>query len=113
MIYVGVNASKIYARVWKVWEKEKYTDLRVSTGDKQEDGTYKNSSWNVRLVGKANVKVNEGDNIVITKAKIENIFDKNSNKEWLRIIAFELEDTGTQDNPFMEVDEDEEDALPF
>ena len=113
MIYIGEKGSKIYGRVWKVWKKEKYTDLNISTGDKQEDGSYKNSKWPVRLVGKANIEVAEGDNIVITKAKIENIYDKERNKEWLRVIAFELEDNGEADNPFDDPDGSISDGLPF
>ena len=109
MIIISDKPSKIYARVWKVWKKEKYTDLSVSTGDKQEDGSYKNSKWPARLVGKANIEVSEGDSIVITKAKIENVYDKERNKEWLRIIAFELE---SEDEGFYPVDDGESD-LPF
>lgn len=111
MIIISDKPSKIYARVWKVWKKEKYTDLSISTGDKQEDGTYKNSKWPARLVGKANVEVAEGDSIVITKAKIENVYDKERNREWLRIIAFELEDMAEADNPFDTEKDNEE--LPF
>lgn len=109
MILLNDKPSKIYARVWKVWKKEKYTDLSISTGDKQEDGSYKNSKWPARLVGKANIDVAEGDSIVITKAKIENVWDKDNNREWLRIIAFELE---SKDEGFYPVDDGEED-LPF
>ena len=109
MIILSDKPSKIYARVWKVWKKEKYTDLSISTGDKQEDGTYKNSKWPARLVGKANIDVAEGDSIVITKAKIENVWDKERNKEWLRVIAFELEN---EDDGFYPVDDGEED-IPF
>ena len=113
MIYIGEKGAKIYAKVWKVDKREKYTALQVSTGDKQEDGTYKNSGWNVRLVGKANVHVNEGDNIVITKAKIENIYDKEKNRSWLNVIAFELEDRAEEENPFMDESSSEDDQLPF
>ena len=45
--------NKGFFKVWKVEQKEKYTSLQCSTGDKQQDGTYKNSNWNVRLVGDA------------------------------------------------------------
>ena len=96
-----------------MWKKEKYTDLSISTGDKQEDGSYKNSKWPARLVGKANVEVAEGDSIVITKAKIENVWDKDNNREWLRVVAFELEDTAEADNPFDTDDLEDESDLPF
>lgn len=130
MIYIGEKGSKIYAKVWNVDSKEKYTDLRVTTSDKQEDGSYKNSSWIVRLVGKANTgMIAEGDSIVITKAKIENIYNAEQKKSWLKVIAFELENNSVDDNPFnpsqnvnelrkfatnnMSEDEEDPDALPF
>lgn len=83
--------NKAYAKVWKVERKENYIALNISTGDKQQDGTYKNSSWNARLVGKAkDIQVNEGDRIEIKSAKIENIYDKETNKNWLNIIIFDF-----------------------
>lgn len=80
IIYIGDKGSKIFAKVWKVEEKEKYIALQISIGDKQQDGTYKNSGWNCRIVGKAkDIKVSENDNIIITSAKIENIYNKEQN----------------------------------
>ena len=88
---IFIKNDKIYAKVWKVDKKEKYTSLQISTSDKQQDGTYKNSGWNCRLVGKAkDIAVNENDRIVITSAKIENIYDKENKKSWLNIIVFDF-----------------------
>ena len=53
MVFVN---GKIYAKVWSVDAKEKYTDLRISTSEKVEkDGntSYINSNWFPRAVGKA------------------------------------------------------------
>lgn len=115
MIYIGEKGSKIYAKVWKVDKKENYTALQISTGDKQQDGTYKNSGWNCRLVGKAkDIQVNESDSIVITAAKIENIYNAEQKKSWLNIIVFDFENNSVDDNPFVKSDEVlEDDQLPF
>lgn len=83
--------NKAFAKVWKVDVKEKYTSLQITTGDKQQDGSYKNSNWNCRLVGKAkDIMVNEGDRIEITSAKIENIYNKETKKTWLNVIIFDF-----------------------
>ena len=114
--------NKAYAKVWKVDVKEKYTALQISTGDKQADGTYKNSNWNARLVGKAkDIPVSEGDRIEIKSAKIENIYDKANNKNWLNVIIFDFENQDSFNCPslddvdgdgFKPVSEDN-DLLPF
>ena len=113
MIYISKGKeSKIYAKVWKVDKKENYTALNISTSDKQQDGTYKNSSWNARLVGKAkDVQVNEGDRITITSAKIENIYNKEQKRSWLNIIVFDLEVDSS--DGFRPLDDGEDDVLPF
>ena len=87
--------NKAYAKVFRVDVKEKYTSLTIGTSDKQQDGSYKNSNWNARLVGKAkDIAVNEGDRIEIKSAKIENIYDKENKKNWLNIIIFDFEVSG-------------------
>ena len=115
MIFIK-DPNKIYAKVWKVDKKENYTALRVSTGEKQEDGTWKNSNWNARLVGKAkDIDVSEGDKLIIKSAKIENPYDKKNDKEWLCIVVFDA-DVGSvavkSDNEWQQVDDSEE-ILPF
>ena len=68
--------DKIYAKVWKVNEKEKYIDLQATTSEKSQDGNYINSGWFPRLIGHAfnslKGKIKEGDRIVITKSKLTN-----------------------------------------
>ena len=73
MIFVK---DKIYAKVWKVEEHEKYIDLQITTSEKDADGNYVNSSWFPRAIGhafntlKGNLK--EGDRLIITKSKLSN-----------------------------------------
>lgn len=73
MIFVKDLTS--YAKVWKIDRKEKYTDVRISTSEKLEDGTYKNSNWFARAIGHAHnsfASVGEGDRIIITKCRFSN-----------------------------------------
>jgi len=99
--------NKAFMKVWKVEKKEKYTALNCSTSDKQQDGSYKNSNWNVRLVGKANdVEVGEGDRIEVVSGKVENIYNKEQGKSWLNVIVFDVVKQG-------ETIEVTDDSLPF
>lgn len=110
---IFLKNDKIFAKVWKVDKKDKYTSLQISTGDKQQDGTYKYSSWSARLVGKAkDIAINENDRIVITSAKIENIHDKEKNKSWLNIIVFDFTNENNE-GEFHCPGVDEVDELPW
>ena len=86
--------NKAYMKVWKVDKKDNYTVLKVSTSEKQQDGTYKSSSWFCRLVGKAHLEdIKEGDQITVLKGKIENIWDAENQKSWLNVIIFDCDVT--------------------
>jgi len=116
MIFISNDKpNKIYAKVWKVEKKENYTAFNISTSDKQKDNTYKNSNWNCRAVGKAkDIDVNANDRIIITQAKIENIYDKEKNKSWLNIIVFDFEvDANTQQQGFTALEQEGVEELPF
>ena len=41
----------MYAKVWKVSPEAKYIDLRVSTSEKKDDGTFASSTWFPRVIG--------------------------------------------------------------
>ena len=104
--------NKAYLKVWKVERKDKYTAITASSGDKQQDGTYKNSSWNCRLIGKAHdLFVGEGDRIEVLSGKVENIYNKEQGKSWLNVIVFDAVKQGTSTNN-VPVDSNE-DYLPF
>ena len=105
--------NKGFFKVWKVDKKEKYTNLNCSTSDKQQDGTYKNSNWNVKLVGKANdLIVAEKDTLIVKNAKVENIWDKEKERNWLNVIVFDAEVQGQAPNNDEPVESSESD-LPF
>lgn len=69
------NKTPIYAKVWSVTPSDKYIDLRISTSEKSQDGTYIHSTWFSRAIGGAVValkNVKEGDRICITTSKFTN-----------------------------------------
>lgn len=117
---VFVRNDKIFAKVWKIDKKDKYADLRISTSEKVEkDGntSYINSNWFARVVGKAfnQLKdINEGDRVVITKAKLSNEqYEKDGEKRnafKFVVLEFECkEDTKAT----TVVDDDSDESLPF
>lgn len=120
---VLVTGNKIYSKIWKIDKKERYADLRISTSEKVEkDGNteYINSNWFARAVGKAFNQLkdyNEGDNAVITKAKLSNeTYEKDEQKRnALRFIIMEFESKGdeTPDAPETQGASDSEEDLPF
>ena len=117
MVFV---TNKIFAKVWKIDKKDKYADLRISTSEKVEkDGNaeYVNSNWFARAIGKAfnQLKdINEGDRVVITKAKLSNEqYEKDGEKRSaFRFIVLEFE--GKEDAKATNVaDDDSDESLPF
>lgn len=116
MVFV---TNKIFAKVWKIDKKEKYADLRISTSEKTEkDGKteYINSNWFARAIGKAfnQLKnINEGDRVVITKAKLTNeTYEKDGEKKSafrFLILEFEVEESDATKKAV----EDPEDDLPW
>ena len=117
MVFVN---NKVFAKVWNVDVKEKYTDLRISTSEKVEkDGntSYINSNWFARAVGKAHNQaknLKQGDNIVITRAKLSNeLYEKDGQKRSaLKFTVLELESKEENSTP-VATDDDSDEALPF
>ena len=118
---VFVRNDKIFAKVWKIDKKEKYADLRISTSEKVEkDGNteYVNSNWFARAVGKAfnQLKdINEGDRVVITKAKLSNEqYEKDGEKRSaFRFVVLEFESKEDTKAPENASADDSEENLPF
>ena len=118
MVFVN---NKIFAKVWNVDVKEKYTDLRISTSEKiEKDGntSYINSNWFARAIGKAHNQakvLSQGDSVVITKAKLSNeSYEKDGQKRSaFKFVVLEFEskeDTkASETNNSSDSDED----LPF
>lgn len=117
MVFVN---NKIYAKVWNVEAKDKYTDLRISTSekvDKNGETSYINSNWFVRAVGKAHNQAktfSKGDNVVITKAKLSNEpYEKDGQKKSaFKFVVLEFESKEDTKAPEV-VDDDSDESLPF
>ena len=100
-----------YLKVWKIENKGKYSVAQCSSGKKQEDGSYVNSNWNVKFIGKANEEnILEGSRVKILTGAVENIWDKEKNRNWLNVLVFKYEVEGNNDVPAYD---DGVDDLPF
>ena len=118
---VFVRNDKIFAKVWKIDKKEKYADIRISTSEKVEkDGetSYINSNGFARAVGKAfnQLKdINEGDRVVITKAKLSNEqYEKDGEKKSaFKFVVLEFESKEDANAPEVNNASDSDEDLPF
>ena len=118
MVFV---TNKIFAKIWNVDAKEKYTDLRISTSEKVEkDGetSYINSNWFARAIGKAHNQAKtlaEGDRVTITKAKLSNeLYEKNGEKRNVfKFVVLEFESNEENSEPENTNDSDSDENLPF
>ena len=117
MVFVN---NKIFAKVWNVEAKDKYTDLRISTSENVEkDGntSYINSNWFARAVGKAHNQaknLKQGDNVVITKAKLSNEqYEKDGQKRSaFKFVVLEFE-SKEETKATAVADDDSDESLPF
>ena len=116
-----VTGNKIYSKIWKIDKKEKYAELRISTSEKVEkDGNteYVNSNWFARAVGKAfnQLKdINEGDRVIITKAKLSNEpYEKDGQKRnAFKFVVLEFESKEEAKAPEADNTDDSDENLPF
>ena len=74
-------ANGAYARLWEVKRvAEKYSDVRISTSKKQDDGSYKDDfSGFVRMIGKAHKAldyIHEQESFRILSCGVESRYDK-------------------------------------
>ena len=118
---VFVRNDKIFAKIWKIEKKDKYAELRISTSEKvDKDGNteYVNSNWFARAVGKAfnQLKdINEGDRVVITKAKLSNEpYEKDGQKRSaFKFVVLEFESKEDTKAPENDNTSDSEENLPW
>jgi hypothetical protein len=97
----SVNA---YAKIWEVKRvADKYTDLRISTSKKVEEGKYEQDFGGfVRLVGKAHQSaqyLNEGDSFKIIRCGVENHYDKEKKQTYTNFVIFEIEESEQNEKP--------------
>jgi hypothetical protein len=104
--------------------KEKYVQAKLSTGKKNQDGSWTNMSWNVRFIGKCYdqaSRLKEKDKIELRSGYVENSYDKETKKSYVNVIVFEFETEYNQEvketkNPFKDAPKEVEiknDDLPF
>lgn len=128
MIFINNN---LYAKVWKIDRKEKYTDLNISTSEKDREGNYINSSWYPRAIGHAHNSlkdVKEGDRITIKQGKLSmDPYEKDGVKKYafrFLILSAEINednkqnpdtksDTSTEENTQGSETEEDDEELPF
>jgi hypothetical protein len=97
MFLIGEKANAPFATIWGWDDQGKYTKVRLSTSEKNQDGEYENSSWLARFVGKAHEKISdasERDRIKILSGKINNISrkqDDGSFRSFLNVVVFDFE----------------------
>lgn len=95
MFFIKDEDGKMRYRgtVFQVQKEEKYVDANLSTGERQEDNSWKNSQWNARFVGKAFDKAKElsdKDKISLISFKIENIYVKEKNATYTNVIVYDF-----------------------
>lgn len=111
--------NKAYCTIWDIKPSEKYTDIRISTSEKNRDGNYVNSNWFARCIGKAHNQIKNfevKDRAIILSGKVTNeTYEKDGQKRSvLRVLIYDLEknepNTGTYE-PTGDIEDD--DDLPF
>ena len=90
---IFVKDAEVYATVWKVTPAEngKYIDIQMSTSEKKEN-EYENSSWFPRVIGHGlnSLKgLKERDRIKISSFKLTNVYNKEKEQSYLRMLIFE------------------------
>ena len=120
-------SDKAYATVWKVEDKGNYVNARISSSTKKQDGTYENSNWFARFIGKCkdqSLTLGEKDRITITQGKVENrtyTDAQGEKKNALNVLIFDFEMSEFQSAKTPETsgfydskkEEENPDALPF
>lgn len=87
------GTMKHIGTVFQVQKEEKYVDANLSTSERKEDGTWRNSQWNARFVGNAFPKAQEltdKDRIALTSFKLENVYDKEKKQSYTNVIIFDF-----------------------
>lgn len=86
-----------YLKIWEVKAQEKYTDVRATTSQKKEDGTYEQdfSGW-VRLVGTAHKQgVKQNDSLRIKNCGVRQTYDKEKKQNFTSFLVFAFEENNT------------------
>ena len=107
-----MQISGKYLRVFDVNVKDKYVEVTLSEGEKQQDGSWKNYYWNnVRFVGQAKdsaVELNKGDTIEIKSGKATP-FKSEKGNYFINAVVFDFDIMNRAEVQTVEDDDD----LPY
>jgi hypothetical protein len=113
---MAISFSKAFATYWGTEkEGEKFATVKLSTGDKQKDGTYINTNWFATFVGKALEKLDDlksKDKIQIT-GKISNPYNKETKKSFLSLLVWDFEFSDGVKSNAKNSNEELDEQMPF
>ena len=108
-----LNITKSYVKIWELEDNGKYIQAKVGSSRKDKrDGTWINSNWFARFVGKCADQarvLSKGDRIMITNGTVESVYSKERQRAYTSLTIFEFEQEQQQPQ-WEEVSQDE---LPF
>lgn len=116
---MSLNITGKYITVFQVEDKGNYIQANLSTGKKNQDGTYTNMSWRARFVGKCKEKaklLGDKDKIEIISGTVENSYNKEKKALYVNVTVFDFNlmqanKTEIQPDIFVPVADDSD--LPF
>lgn len=108
-----LNITNTYATIWKPESKGNFTKCNLGTSKKDKDGNWQSMYWNAKLVGKANVPVEEKQRVKIISGAIET--RKYQDKYYYDVVIFEMEllASKSKDTSFEALKAEGEEQLPF
>ena len=111
---MALSFKDAFATYWSTEEvKDRSAKVKLSTGDKQKDGSYVNTNWFATFVGKALEKIDEletKDKIKIS-GKVSNPYNKETKKAYVNLLVWDFEfSDGAKAEASEGVDEEE---MPF
>lgn len=108
LIYIDASRpNPTFFSVWDIKKYPKYIDGRATTSVKNEDGSFTNSHWNIRIIGRDMEKMEpftKGMRISVNRMRITNeVYTKNEEKRtYLRVLILDfdcLEAKGERKHP--------------
>jgi hypothetical protein len=110
-----LNVTKSYVKIWELEDNGKYIQAKVGSSRKDKrDGTWINSHWFARFVGKCADQaraLSKGDRIMITNGTVESVYSKERQRAYTSLTIFEFEQE--QQQPQWEEFEIDDSELPF
>lgn len=99
---MGLASKGFWCKVWKVEDKGKFTNLKISTSKKINDEWKKDFDGFVRAIGHAHNKakeIKEGDSIHVTEFELTNNYVKERNITYTNVAVFEIDEIKGSNQP--------------